>query len=97
MEPKLHWIDSHLLACPVKAIGGFDCPGCGFQRAGIALLRGDLATAWEHYPPLLPFLATLVLLLIALRTKYRFRMQALAVGVATTCIFIAVNYAYKIF
>ena len=34
--------------CPVKLLTGYDCPGCGFQRAFHALLHGNL---WEaiHY------------------------------------------------
>lgn len=35
-------------ACPVKAITGFDCPGCGSQRALHALLNGQIADAWRH-------------------------------------------------
>lgn len=31
--------------CHFKALTGFDCPGCGFQRALHAALHGDFATA----------------------------------------------------
>jgi hypothetical protein len=34
--------------CPLKALTGFDCPGCGSQRAFHALLRGDIAGAWRY-------------------------------------------------
>lgn len=33
--------------CPLYAITGFKCPGCGSQRAIHALLNGDLATAFK--------------------------------------------------
>ena len=33
--------------CPIKAVTGFDCPGCGSQRAFHALLHGDVAAAWR--------------------------------------------------
>lgn len=36
------------LRCGIKALTGFDCPGCGSQRAFQALLRGDLAAAWGY-------------------------------------------------
>jgi hypothetical protein len=32
-------------ACPVHALLGFDCPGCGATRALAALLRGHLGVA----------------------------------------------------
>ena len=34
--------------CPLKALTGFDCPGCGSQRAFHAILRGDIAGAWRY-------------------------------------------------
>ena len=40
--------------CPFKWITGWDCPGCGSQRAARAFLSGDFGTAWE-YNRLLPF------------------------------------------
>ena len=41
--------------CSLKAITGYDCPGCGSQRALHALLHGDIASAW-HYNAFLFFL-----------------------------------------
>lgn len=38
------------LRCPFKALTGYDCPGCGSQRAFQALLRSDLAAAWGYNP-----------------------------------------------
>lgn len=34
--------------CPFKLLTGWDCPGCGFQRAAHALLHGRLAEAWAY-------------------------------------------------
>lgn len=34
--------------CPLKALTGYDCPGCGSQRAFHAILRGDIAGAWRY-------------------------------------------------
>lgn len=35
-------------ACLFRRLTGYDCPGCGTQRALYALLHGDAAAAWEH-------------------------------------------------
>ncbi len=32
----------------IKTLTGFDCPGCGSQRAIHALLTGHPAEAWHH-------------------------------------------------
>ena len=34
--------------CPVHAMTGLHCPGCGATRAVLALTRGDLAAAFGH-------------------------------------------------
>jgi hypothetical protein len=34
--------------CPMKALTGIDCPGCGGLRSTHALLHGDIAGAFGH-------------------------------------------------
>lgn len=34
--------------CFFKQITGYDCPGCGSQRAIHCLLHGDLAGVWQY-------------------------------------------------
>jgi hypothetical protein len=41
--------------CPSKYVMGYDCPGCGSQRAVHSLLNGELEKAF-NYNPLLFFL-----------------------------------------
>lgn len=36
--------------CVFRYLTGFDCPGCGSQRAFHALLHGDVARAWGYNP-----------------------------------------------
>ena len=50
------WLQNHLLPCPFKYITGIDCPGCGFQRAVIALIQGNLHKSFLLYPPAIPLL-----------------------------------------
>ena len=39
-----------LLKCPFKFTTGFDCPGCGSQRALHALLHGEFRQAFSYNP-----------------------------------------------
>ena len=34
--------------CAFRQITGYECPGCGFQRAVHALLHGEVAEAWSY-------------------------------------------------
>ena len=45
--------------CPLYALTGFACPGCGLTRGFHALLHGDILTALD-YNALLPFFAALI-------------------------------------
>ncbi len=46
--------------CLLKTVTGYDCPGCGAQRALHALLHGRIADAW-HFNPALFFLVPLAI------------------------------------
>lgn len=49
------------VACPFRALTGLLCPLCGSTAMGVALVRGDLASAWGHNPLVLTgFLALAV-------------------------------------
>lgn len=48
----------HLLPCVYHEIFGICCPFCGFQRASIALMQGDLSTSVALYPALMPLMFT---------------------------------------
>jgi len=41
---------SFFLACPFKYATGYDCPGCGSQRAMHQLAHGNIANAFEFNP-----------------------------------------------
>ena len=38
------------LKCIFKLLTGYDCPGCGSQRAFHAILHGNFAAAWAYNP-----------------------------------------------
>lgn len=55
------WLESHQLPCLFKAIWGIECPGCGFQRALLFLMRGEWLASACTWPALLPLLAFILL------------------------------------
>ncbi len=57
---------SHLFPrCPFHALTGFECPGCGSQRALHALLHADVAAAWHFNALLVASLPVLCLMVTA--------------------------------
>lgn len=55
------WVNlTHLsIPCPFHAFTGLQCPGCGVTRMCLALLRLDIAGAWQANPVLLLLLPLL--------------------------------------
>ena len=66
----VNWLEQHLLTCMFKSTLGMDCPGCGSQRALIALLKGDLMESLNYHAALIPFMITLSLLITQLIGKF---------------------------
>ena len=50
--------------CPLKMLTGWDCPGCGFQRAAHALLHGNVLEAWAYNRFLIFSFPFLILILL---------------------------------
>ena len=62
-----------LLRCPFRALTGYDCPGCGSQRAIHALLHGELAQAWSYNPFIFIAIPLAALYAVAEYSTHRFR------------------------
>jgi hypothetical protein len=66
----IHWLENNLFACFFKSHLGIECPGCGMQRSLISLLKGDLIESLQYHAALVPFILTILLLLIQLKIKH---------------------------
>jgi hypothetical protein len=66
----IDWLQNHLSPCFFKSHFGLECPGCGMQRAFIALLKGDLVQSLQFHPALIPFILTILALFIQLKVKH---------------------------
>ena len=64
LQKFAEWFSGHQLPCVWKHYFGIDCPFCGFQRAVIALLQGDIWKSITLFPALLPLSVTGILFLI---------------------------------
>lgn len=83
----INWLENHLFTCLFKANLGIECPGCGTQRALIALLKGNLSESFGYHAGLIPFLATLTALVIQLFVKHEKGGKVVMwLFIITTCI-----------
>jgi len=52
----VNWLQNHLIPCPFKYLTGLDCPGCGFQRSFMQLIKGNFHSSFVLYPATIPLL-----------------------------------------
>ncbi len=58
--------------CPFLQLTGYQCPGCGSQRAVHALLHGDIAAAWRFNAAMVAFVPVIAVMLFAEFTAARY-------------------------
>jgi hypothetical protein len=89
------WLEQHQLTCSVKSHLGIECPGCGTQRALIALLRGDVIGSVHYHPGVILFLITLII--VGLQVIFQFKNGGTVAmwGFISTVAVTMVNYILK--
>ena len=94
--PLLASLDNYMLPCLTKTLFGFECPGCGAQRALSLLLHGEMLAAFKMYPAIY----TLIPLFLVIVTNYFFKFKYATKIIATLAVLsvsiIVVSYIYKI-
>ena len=93
-------MEDYMLPCYTKQIFGFDCPGCGFQRAVVLFFQGQWVDSFLMYPALFPLLALFGLGAVNKLTSWiPVNVQMLlykSLGILAV-VFIITNFIYKLF
>lgn len=71
LEHVANWLENHMQPCMYRQYLGIECPGCGFQRALIALLRGHFAESIQLFPGLMPMILLFLFLILHLIFKFK--------------------------
>lgn len=90
------WLESHQLPCPFKQLTHLDCPGCGFQRSVVLLLKGDIPGSFFMYPALIPILLLFTMLVLHVILKFRNGANILKYMYFFCTGIILVSYIYKL-
>ncbi|MDB5252250.1 MAG: hypothetical protein JWP27_1419 [Flaviaesturariibacter sp.] len=90
------WLEKLMLPCLVRSLTGHDCPGCGFQRSVVFLVRGDLARSVQLYWSTIPILALFTFLLLHLHFRFHWGARALVGMYGLTTILIVSQFCYKL-
>lgn len=87
--------EGFMLPCLNKQIFGFDCPGCGLQRAVALLFKGEFLEAFIMYPAIYPLLLLFGFLGADQLIKIKYSNIITIVLMITSVVFILTNYILK--
>ncbi len=92
----ISWLEQKELPCLFKKYFHFDCPGCGFQRSIIALLKGNITESFLLFPTTIALLIFFVCFFT--NNKYQFANRGIVLNIGLIFIFtvFASSYFYKI-
>ncbi len=90
------WLEKHQFPCFWKKYCGIECPGCGMQRALIALLKGNLWESLQIYPALLPSIFLIIYLILHLIFNFKKGAKVLLISFIFVATIIVVNYLIKL-
>ncbi len=92
----INWVEEHQLPCLFKSVFHVDCPGCGFQRSGIALLKGNPCQSMQLYPALIPMLLFFIFLFLNQKFRFTNSFKTVKTGIASIFIIILASYILKL-
>lgn len=92
----IDWLEGFSRPCFYKENFGFACPGCGFQRALISLLKGNIVESVKFYPALLPIIFLIIFLILHLKFKFKYGNKILKYTFLLIIIIILLSYIVKL-
>ncbi|MFW5781453.1 MAG: DUF2752 domain-containing protein [Bacteroidota bacterium] len=92
----IDWLERHMMPCFYSKYLGVECPGCGFQRAFIALLKGEIAESLAIFPALIPTLGMFIFLVVHLFMKFKNGGTILKYLFIFNITILVFHYIYKI-
>lgn len=92
----IEWLEAHMVPCVFVKYLHIECPGCGTQRAFVALLKGEFVHSVQLFPALIPYMITVLLLIIQLLFKFRSGAFYVMYGFIASVAIMLIGYAIKL-
>lgn len=87
----------YMLPCLNKKLFGFECLGCGMQRALLNIVRGEFVEAFKMYPAIYTILLFFILIGFNFFSKKKVNLKIIySLAVVNICIII-ISYIFKIY
>ena len=88
--------EDYMIPCLNKKLFGFDCFGCGLQRAVSLLFHGDFVAAFRIYPAIYPLIILFILIGINIFYKFKNANRIINILAIVSVITIVLSYIIKL-
>jgi hypothetical protein len=88
--------EDYMLPCITKNLFGFECLGCGSQRALSLLLHGEFISAFKMYPSIYTLITLFLLIGINYFVKFKNDSKIISILAIVSISIILVSYIYKL-
>lgn len=85
-----------MLSCSYNRLFGIECPGCGFQRSLVLLLKGEFVESVKTFPALIPILLMFLFLMVHLIVKLKIGARILLTMFIANIAIMLINFIYKL-
>ena len=89
-------LEDFMLPCLTKSFFGFECPGCGAQRALSFLIHGEFVLAFKMYPAIYSLIPLFLVIGINFFYKSKYAIKIISVLSILSISIIVVSYIYKL-
>lgn len=89
-------LENYMLPCLTKTLFGFECPGCGAQRALSLLFQGEMLAAFKMYPAIYTLIPLFLVIGINFFFKFKYATKIIATLAVISVTIIVVSYIYKL-
>ena len=90
-------LEDFMLPCLNKSLFGFECMGCGMQRAFILLFKGEFINAFYMYPAIYGLLPLFIVAIVTHYKNFKYsNIVIIGLAVITVSLIIG-NYLIKHF
>lgn len=89
-------MEEYMIPCMNKKIFGFDCPGCGIQRAFAMIFRGEFADAFFMFPAIYTTIVFFIFIGLNFIDKSRNYHKLIISFAIINALIIIVSYIHKI-